>query len=118
VARGASITAQVVYNRIPGIRKAMSPFTAQAVKATAFAIEGGWKQRAHVLTGAYRNSIRTMHPPGAHTAYVYTNILYAAYEEFGTRFRPGHPAMRPAVEEQRPLHSDRMKAAMQQAARA
>jgi HK97 gp10 family phage protein len=118
VARGVTITASVIFDRTPAIRKAMSPLTAQAVRATAFAIEAGWKRRAHVLTGAYRNSIRTMHPPGAHTAYVFTNIEYAPFEEFGTRFRPGHPAMRPAVEEQRPLYVDRMKAAMQQAARA
>lgn len=116
--RGASITAQVVFDRTPAIRRAMSTATAKAVGQTAFALEAGWKRRAHVLTGLYRNSIRTMHPPGAHTAYVFTGVVYAPYEEFGTRFRTGHPAMRPAVEEQRPLHPDRIGTAMQQAARA
>lgn len=58
------------------------------------------KRRAHVITGYLRDSITTqMVRPGHHKIVV--GAHYGVYEEYGTRHRPAHPFLRPAVQEVR-----------------
>jgi HK97 gp10 family phage protein len=58
------------------------------------------KRRVHVITGYLRDSIHTeMVAPGHHKIVVGAN--YGVYEEYGTRYRPPHPYLRPAVQEVR-----------------
>lgn len=56
------------------------------------------KRRVHVITGYLRDSIHTeMVKPGHHKIVV--GAHYGVYEEYGTRHRPPHPFLRPAVRE-------------------
>jgi hypothetical protein len=112
-----AVSVQVIENRLPGIIQAFSPAISKAVGQTCFALVKGWKQRAHVDTSAYRNSITTDYRSGALGASVYTPLDYPYWEEYGNRFRPGHPAFRPAVEVESKEHPDRIRHALAQAVR-
>jgi HK97 gp10 family phage protein len=50
---------------------------------------------AHVITGYMRD--HTVAKKTGETAVVQSTAPYAAYEEFGTRFREAHPFIRPAM---------------------
>lgn len=54
------------------------------------------REYAHVITGFMRAQT-VAKKTGDTTAVVESNAPYAAYEEFGTRFRPAHPFIRPAM---------------------
>ena len=61
---------------------------------SAILVEGRSAGTVHVDSGDLKRSIgRNIRKE---TAYVGTTIEYAPYEEFGTRFRPAHPYLRPA----------------------
>jgi HK97 gp10 family phage protein len=76
--------------RLPGV---VDPIVAES----AAAVEAAWKAGVHVRTGRYRDSIHTTRTgSGAYT--VTTDVEYAVYQEFGTRYMAAHPAMVPAVE--------------------
>ena len=51
---------------------------------------------AHVITGQMRDHT-VAKKVGDTNAEVVSTMPYAGYEEFGTRFRPAHPFIRPAV---------------------
>ena len=51
---------------------------------------------AHVITG-YMREHTVAKKTGENTAEVVSTAPYAAYEEFGTRYRPAHPFIRPAI---------------------
>lgn len=51
---------------------------------------------AHVITG-YMRDHTVAKKTGDETAVVESTAPYAAYEEFGTRYRPAHPFIRPAM---------------------
>jgi hypothetical protein len=112
-----SIRVEVTRNRIPSIMGALPGANSRAVGQTCFAFVAGWKQRAHVDTSDYRNSIATDFKPGMQQANVFTNLKYPYWEEYGTRFRPGHPAFRPTFQEQAPLHPKRVATEIGKAAR-
>lgn len=64
------------------------------------AVVSSARRRVHVITGTLRNSIhRVKVAPGHHKVIV--GAHYGAYEEYGTRYRPPHPYLRPAVEDAR-----------------
>lgn len=111
------VRVEVVANRLPAIAGGMRTGVAAAVGTTVFAAERGWKTRAHVITGAYRASITGRHTAGALEGTVSTALNYPYWEEYGNRYRPGHPAFRPAVAEQEPLHTKRVADALKRAAR-
>lgn len=54
------------------------------------------KLKSPVDTGRLKNSIS--HTVDGDTAYIGTNVEYAAYQELGTSKMPAHPYLRPAVE--------------------
>lgn len=54
------------------------------------------RKNAHVITG-YMRDHTVAHKIDAKTAEVISTAPYAAYEEFGTRYRPAHPFIRPAI---------------------
>lgn len=58
------------------------------------------RANAHVITG-YMRDHTVAKQTGDETAEVVSTANYAAYEEFGTRFRPAHPFIRPAVSKAR-----------------
>jgi HK97 gp10 family phage protein len=51
---------------------------------------------AHVITG-YMKEHTVAHKVDDKKAEVISTAPYAGYEEFGTRYRPAHPFIRPAV---------------------
>jgi hypothetical protein len=117
---GASLQLRVIANNIPAVQGRMPFAAAQGVGETARALRLGWQQRAHVVTGRYRSSITVNHLPSAPTAYVYTRVPYAPEEEGRPGVKLGHgphAAMQPAVDEQRPLHPQRIADAIKRAAR-
>jgi len=56
------------------------------------------RANAHVITG-YMRDHTVAHKTGEATAEVISTAPYAEFEEFGTRFRPAHPFIRPAIAE-------------------
>jgi HK97 gp10 family phage protein len=54
------------------------------------------REYAHVITG-YMRDHTVAKQMGKGWAQVVSTAPYAAYEEFGTRYRPAHPFIRPAV---------------------
>lgn len=112
-----SIRVEVTRNRLPHIMGALPGASSRAVGQTCFAFVAGWKQRSHVDTGAYRNSITTDYKAGAQQANAFTPLNYPYWEEYGTRFRPGHPAFRPTFQEQAPLHPKRVASEIGKASR-
>lgn len=58
----------------------------------------GYRRRVHRLTGELANSIEAKSEPGRAEFGSY-GVAHAIPEEFGNRFRPGHPALRPAMDD-------------------
>src|SRR5688572_21591668 len=77
---------------------------ANATVAGGLVIERPAKEKVHVITGNLRRSIHTAletSTPTSATALVGTNVEYAPYEEYGTRYRGAHPYLRPAFDEKK-----------------
>lgn len=70
------------------------------IQQTALLIEGDAKRFAPVDTGRLRNSIHSA-KSGELEWMVGTDVEYAIYQEFGTRYQSGTPYLRPAVEKNR-----------------
>ena len=66
----------------------------RALTEAAILVEGKAVEKVHVKSGALKQSITRI--IDKIRAFVGTPIEYAPYEEFGTRFRPAHPFLRPA----------------------
>ena len=80
-------------------KQAMLDFTnarSRALLESAILVEGKAVKKVHVDTGALRQSITRAPSIPKNIAYVGTALEYAPYEEFGTRYRPAHPFLRPA----------------------
>jgi HK97 gp10 family phage protein len=69
--------------------------TLKALTESAILVEGTAAKAVHVDTGLLRSSITRQ--VNKDTAYVGTNVEYAPYEEFGTRYRKAHPFLRPSL---------------------
>jgi HK97 gp10 family phage protein len=54
------------------------------------------REYAHVITGYMRSRIHARKHSQL-TAVAEAGAPYSGYEEYGTRFRPAHPFMRPAI---------------------
>lgn len=53
------------------------------------------REYAHVITGYMRD--HTVAKQQGKSAVVISSAPYAGYEEYGTRYRPAHPFIRPAM---------------------
>lgn len=85
--------------------------------AAALNVQAGAKRRAPVDTGRLRNSITYEIGDDGTVVRVGTNTQYAPYLEFGTRKMPARPFLFPAFEEEVPKFKDRLKRALDAAAR-
>ena len=70
---------------------------ARALEAIGLLAEGYAKALSPVDTGRLRSSIS--HDTDDDTAYIGTNVEYAAYVELGTQKTKAQPYLRPAVED-------------------
>src|ERR1051325_5349625 len=86
-------------NYLPRIQINLERALSELVRKTAFAIEAKAKQLAPVDTGLLRSSITT-EIQGPLKATVGTNVEYAEYQEFGTRYQKGKPFLTPAFDEE------------------
>ena len=71
---------------------------ARALETIGLVAERYAKEYAPVDTGRLRNSISHEAVPEEETVYIGTNVEYAPYQELGTRFQPGTPFLRPAID--------------------
>ena len=88
-------------NKLPVIGGALRGKASQLVRATAFAVETGAKQRSPVDTGFLRNSIQTQTVNDL-TAEVTVGADYGVHQEYGTRYQPAQPYLTPAADAARP----------------
>lgn len=88
------------FGNIDSIIKTVQSNSAAAAYNYARRTSTDAKGRVHVITGHLRDSIHTeKRAVGRHAVVV--GAHYGAYEEYGTRHRPPHPFLRPAVEAQK-----------------
>jgi HK97 gp10 family phage protein len=91
------ITVTVVTNQLPVLPRVVQQVADEAVRAAALAVEAHAKQVVPVRTGNLRASIRTWQE-GPSTWACGTNMHYAPYVEFGTRYMAARPYLAPAAE--------------------
>lgn len=95
------VDVQIVFNKFPDLIS-RSPETAKTlVKKAAYEFEARAKLECPVDTGNLRNSIRTNFENGGMTGVISTNVEYAIYVEYGTRFMAAKPYFTPAAEQVR-----------------
>ena len=75
----------------------------QAIRVNTTEMHQKASRKVAVDTGHLRRSITTEFSDGGLTGRVYTDVEYAIYQEYGTRFQSGTPFMRPSLYEQRPM---------------
>ena len=85
-------------NNLPHLGVQLERALSQLIRKAGFRIEARAKSLAPVDTGVLRNSITTR-VEGPLKVTVGTDVEYAGYQEFGTRFQKGKPFMTPAVDE-------------------
>ena len=88
------------------IMATLDPRAEQILGSSAFAIEGGAKMRAPVMTGALRNSLHTEKKGHLHYR-IADGVEYGIYQELGTHRMAAQPFLIPAVEEERPYLNKR-----------
>lgn len=80
---------------------AVSAANSRALEIMGGKAESYAKQLAPVDTGNLRNSITHQQVDG-NTEIIATNVEYAPFQEFGTRYIKAHPFLRPAAENHGP----------------
>lgn len=78
--------------------EAKNEAVARALEIMGEVAERYAKGYAPVDTGRLRNSISHEVAPDENAVYVGTNVEYAPYQEFGTRYQGGTPFLRPALD--------------------
>ncbi len=96
-----SISVSILSNRLPVIAAQLPGAVRQIVTKAVSDVEGQAKQRAPKDTGALANSIQGR-MTGDTSGEVSVGVSYGVHQEFGTRFQPGTPYMRPATDAVRP----------------
>jgi HK97 gp10 family phage protein len=95
-----TVKTQILYNNLPSIIKDLRADSAMLSYRTAETIKADARRNVHVITGNLRDSIVREKVKEKHHRIV-VGMSYGAFEEYGTRFRPAHPFLRPAVERAR-----------------
>ena len=99
-------------NRWGELKAAIRAAAQEAVLDVAQDLADDWKARVHVISGAYRDSIHLERQADG-SILVTAGVPYAHIEEFGSVYRPGHPAFVPAVEQARRTLEKTMQQAFQ-----
>ncbi len=92
---------EVEYDRIDEYQREAHKRIKQALADGAVITQADAMEFAPYDTGRLRSSLTTRET-GPLSYEVYTNIEYAAYQEYGTRHQPGKAFMRPSYEQNRP----------------
>jgi HK97 gp10 family phage protein len=103
----AGLTIAIRKNRIGEVSEKLRRESRQEQIDTANRIRDRARSTVHVITGKTRDSIRVdaaraagTKPDGFRSIAV-TAAFGAVFEEYGTRYRPPHPFLRPALESER-----------------
>lgn len=75
----------------------------QVVKQNGAQMQDSAQRNAPVRTGSLRRDIHLAYFDGGMTTRVTSDISYAPYQEFGTRFMAGTPHVGPAFKSQKPI---------------
>lgn len=103
-----TVKTQKRYSQIDSIVKMIRSNSDQACYDFARGTAAAARVNAHVITGYMKGSIRNERVgKGQHKVVV--GASYAAYEEYGTRYRPPHPFLRPAVEANKARFQNQMR---------
>ncbi len=94
----ANIKTVTIESHIDEAIQAKDEAIARALETIGLVAERYAKEYAPVDTGRLRNSISHEAVPEEETVHIGTNVEYAPYQELGTRFQPGTPFLRPAIE--------------------
>lgn len=95
-------------NNFAAIGQAIRRSLDEESEAAADLLVSEWQSRVHVVTGKYKRSIKKQ-KRGDKTYLVEAGVEYAKFEEYGTRYRPPHPAFEPAKEVVRREFPERTK---------
>lgn len=79
-------------------------------------VTSGYRERVHVITGNLKKSIKTEKVAEGHHRIV-VGEYYGVYEEYGTRYRPAHPAFVPALEEAKAIWRQQFRSTFKRAAK-
>lgn len=90
---------------IQELKDSMRASVERALEAVGLQAEGYAKMKCPVDTGNLRNSITHTTDEGELTAYIGTDVEYAAYVEYGTSRTKAQPYLEPAIKE----HKDEYK---------
>ncbi len=93
----------------------------KAAQAGMLLIVNEGKERVHKITGTLARSLHVGQPSSngdSATVRGGTNVSYAATEEFGNEFRPPHPYLRPAFDNQKEAALAEVSAALADMVRA
>jgi HK97 gp10 family phage protein len=97
MAGSTGVAIRVVSNRLPEITAAIKPAVVAEVSKSALQIQARAQALSPVLTGTLRRSIHTIIENGGLRGIVGPSVEYGKFVEFGTRFQPARPYMRPAA---------------------
>lgn len=98
---------KVLQSDLGRVQRGMLPTVRAIVAKAAMDIEANAKRRAPVDTGTLRNSIRAIQIGGNSSAgsvrwHVVVGAEYGVHVEWGTRYAPAQPYLRPAVADVQP----------------
>jgi len=82
----------------PALQRHVDTQAAAIAKAWSYELTYDSKARAHVITGKMKKSIKQKRT-GPMGWKVEVGAFYGIYEEFGTRYREGHPFFSPAAKQ-------------------
>lgn len=102
----------VTYDRLDESQRSAHRAIEGALRDGALETQAGAQRIVPVDTGRLRASITTR-DSGPLNFEVYTNVDYAGYVEWGTRYMAAQPYMRPAYERYRLPTIERARAALQ-----
>ncbi len=103
-----TVSTKIRHSQVPSIIKNVRSNSDQWTYDFARAGAAGARHRVHVITGRLKRSIQNV-KAGPHHHKIIVGEYYGAYEEYGTRHRPPHPFLRPAVEEQKRIFQQRIR---------
>lgn len=111
--RGAE---SVAHGAREGRERVLAALRVEVMRA-ALDVQRGAKVRSPVRTGRLRNSIAVDPAPDGLKAKIGTNVEYAPFVEFGTRFMSAQPFLWPALVEVAPSFRERIRHAVAEALR-
>lgn len=75
----------------------LKPAVTTMLTSMGEAVAADARERVHVITGFLRDSIGYTVRQSDMTVSIHADAPYAVIEEFGSRYRPAHPYLRPAL---------------------